>query len=153
MIKLIGNIQDPEQRFAGLPLIVQYIDGIDWRLDRSAIYHTKADEFSTVQRGFVFDFASIPRILWWLWPPAGVDGNPYGIAALFHDWLCVHRQIGGRPITSEEADNLFYEIMLYVKVNAFVAWTMYKAVRMAHITGLTKWGPPKPDDKPKGNMI
>lgn len=121
-------IADPEKRFTGLPLCVKYINGIDWELEFDVSYRTKADEISTVREGFIFDFASVPRFLWWLYPPAGTEGNPYGIAALFHDWLLDHKQIGGRPITRSEADDIFLEIMLYLGVRKTLAYTMYYAV-------------------------
>lgn len=38
----------------------------------------------TVPAGFVTDFASIPRPLWWLWPPAG---GSYDQAGALHDYL------------------------------------------------------------------
>jgi len=120
---------DPDYRFTGLPLRVEYVDGLKWELLRDATYHTKANEFSTVHVGFLFDWASIPRFLWWLFPPAGDGSNCYGIAALWHDHLYIKHTIGGREITRKEADGLFYEIMIYIKVNKAVALTMWSAVR------------------------
>lgn len=87
-------------------------------------------EFTTVRAGFAFDFASIPRFLWPLAPPAGDGKNLYGLAAVWHDWLYVHRRINGRPIQRIEADELFLEIMLHVKVQPWIARTMYRAVRL-----------------------
>jgi hypothetical protein len=120
---------DPENRFMGLPLRVETFNGRNWTLLREVTYRTKAGEVSAVHEGFEFDFASVPRALWWLFPPAGTESTPYGVAALIHDWLCTHREIGGRPITRKEADDLFLEIMLYVKVRKSAAYTMYWAVR------------------------
>ena len=127
---------DPEHRFTGLPLKVEYVDGLNWKLENDVTYCTKADEVLTVRSGFMFDFASVPRALWWLYPPTGTKGNPYGIAALLHDWLILHRKIGGRPITRKEADLLFLEIMLYSGCRKSLAYTMYSAVR-AH--GMMPW--------------
>jgi hypothetical protein len=120
---------DPENRFTGLPLRVDTFNGRNWTLVREITYKTKANEISTVHEGFEFDFASVPRALWWLFPPAGTESTPYGVAALIHDWLCVHREIGGRPIIRKEADDMFLEVMLYVKVRKSAAYTMYWAVR------------------------
>ncbi len=120
---------DPENRFTGLPLNVETFNGQTWTLMREVTYRTKANEISTVHEGFEFDFASVPRALWWLFPPAGTESTPYAVASLIHDWLCVHREIGGRPITRKEADDLFLEIMLYVHVRWTAAYVMYWSVR------------------------
>ncbi|MCX6553376.1 MAG: DUF1353 domain-containing protein, partial [Acidobacteria bacterium] len=83
-------------RFSGLPLDVTYIDGRNWRMHHDLAYRTAAGEEVLVRAGFVTDFASIPRLFWRLVPPTGDTGNPYGLAAVPHDWLYVHRRIGGR---------------------------------------------------------
>ncbi len=123
-------INDPEKRFQGLPLLVEYIDGIKWRLKRNVSYRTSSGEISTIRAPFVYDFASIPRFLYWLFPPAGDGSNLYGIAATWHDWLYRHQKIGGRSITRREADELFYEIMTYIGVKKGVAFTMLAALRL-----------------------
>ena len=135
---------DPENRFAGLPLCVNYIDGEKWELEKDISYRTAAGEVSTVRKGFEFDFASVPRVLWWLYPPAGTKGNPYGIATLWHDWLCARRKIGGRDITFSEANDLFYEIMIYLGCRKTLAWTMYLAVQSP--VGWWAWKKRKPED-------
>jgi len=135
---------DPESRFIGLPLQVEYIDGIKWLLLKDVTYCTKASEVLTVRRNFVFDFASVPRPLWWLYPPAGTSGNPYGIAALIHDWLYAHRKIGGRSITFREANAIFYEVMVYLGCRRTLAWTMWAAVSSP--VGWWLWHKRKPED-------
>lgn len=131
---------DPDSRFAGLPLQVEHVDGPTWELIREVTYYTKAGWLCTVGPPFRFDFASVPRMLQWLYPPAGTKGNPYGIAALIHDWLLTHRKIGGRSITRKEADDLFLEILLYLGCRKTLAYTMWLAVRansMAHLGRFT----------------
>lgn len=123
-------MQDPDNRLSGFPLTVHYIDGRCWRLASNASYRTAAGLLSTVRTGFVFDWASVPRIFWHIFPPAGLRGQPYGIASMFHDWLYVHQRIAGRAITRLEADALFLEIMLYTGVNRHVAAILYRAVRI-----------------------
>ena len=117
-------------RFGGLPLRGEFIDGRRWRVARNVSYRSRAGEVSTVRVGFVFDFASIPRLLWPLVPPAGDGHNRYGLAAVWHDWLYVHKQIGGRAITRKEADGLFLDIMQYVGVAEWMVQAMYGAVRV-----------------------
>jgi len=121
---------DPDQRFTGLPLRVEHLDGPTWELVREVTYRTKDGELITVTQGFHFDFASVPRGLWWLYPPQGTKGNPYGIAALVHDWLVRHEKIGDRSITRKEADGVFLEILRYLEVRTTLAYTMYWAVRV-----------------------
>ena len=118
-------------RFSGWPLTVEYLDGRRWRVHSDIAYSTATGEVSTVRAGFVFDFASVPRMLWPLAAPAGDGHNLYGLAAAWHDWLYAHRKIGGRLITRREADALFLEIMLYVGVRPSLAQVMYRAVRLA----------------------
>jgi len=119
---------DPDYRFSGLPLRVEHVDGPTWMLAREVTYRTKDGELSTIREGFHFDFASVPRALWWLYPPHGTKGNPYGIAALVHDWLLTHKKIGGRDITRAEADAIFLEVLLYTGCRKTLAYTMYAAV-------------------------
>ena len=134
---------DPDYRFTGLPLRVEHVDGQTWELVREVTYRTMAGELSAVRTGFHFDFASVPRALWWLYPPHGTKGNPYGIAALIHDWIYAHRKIGGRRVTRKEADDLFLEIMIYLGVRKSLAYTMWMAVRSF---GWIPWRKQKTED-------
>jgi len=130
---------DPNYRFTGLPLRVKQLDKRMYELERGVTYRTEAGELSTVREGFHFDFASVPRALWWLYPPTGTKGNPYGIAALIHDWLLTHHKIGGRKITRKEADDIFLEIMLYTGCRKTLAYTMWMAVRANSMAHLGRW--------------
>jgi len=128
-------VSDADRRFTGMPVHTIYVDGRQWELRRNVSYRIHdgffAGAVTTVREGFVFDWASIPRLFWMILPPAGLTGNPYGIAALFHDWICRHKKIGGQPCTRYDADRVFLEIMLYIGVHPIIAQTMYRAVRMA----------------------
>ena len=126
-IKIV--VPDPEHRFEWIPPDVRHVDGPNWKLLHDVSYRTEAGEKSTARKGFVFDWASIPRPLSWIYPPAGDGSNHYGIAAIFHDWLYAHRKIGGRPVTRREADVIFYEILIYVGCRRSLAYAMWKAVR------------------------
>lgn len=74
----------------------------------------------TVPAGFATDYASVPRALWWLFPPHG----RYKRAAVVHDYLyscgCIHRAI---------ADAVFLAAMEVLRVGRASRWTMYLAVR------------------------
>ena len=136
---IVTYIDDPEYRFTGLPLRVDCVDGLIWEVVREVTYRTEAGELSTIREGFKFDFASVPRGLWWLYPPTGTKGNPYGIAALVHDWLLMHHKIGGRSITRKEADDIFLEIMLYTGCRKTLAYMMWAAVRANSMAHLGRW--------------
>ncbi|MFA5187454.1 MAG: DUF1353 domain-containing protein [Patescibacteria group bacterium] len=136
------RVPDPDKRFIGW-LVTSYIDGQNTMLVNDFGYMTQAGEIATARKGFVFDWASIPRPLQIIYPPAGDGANYYGVAAVFHDWLYAHRKIGGRVIQRKEADDLFYEIMRYVGCRRTLAWTMWLAVRTA---GWMPWNKRKPED-------
>ena len=56
-------------------------DGKLWELLKGFSYYTDDGLLVTAPTGFVTDFASTPRPLWWLYPPWG----KYGKAAVIHD--------------------------------------------------------------------
>ena len=136
---IVTYADDPDYRFTGLPLRVEHIDGPKWELVREVTYRTELGELSAIREGFEFDFASVPRALWWLYPPQGTKGNPYGIASLVHDWLLTHHKFGGRKITRKEADDIFLEVMLYTGCRKSLAYTMWAAVRANSMAHLGKW--------------
>lgn len=135
---LDGDIPDPENRFTGMPPLTENLDGIRYRLVRSVSYKTKDGRTITVEIPFIFDWASVPRWLWFWLPPAGDGKNFYGIAALFHDWLIKSKTIEGKPIPRSEADNKFLEIMQYLNVDKHTQWVMYHAVSV-HTWWLDFW--------------
>jgi len=137
--EIITYAPDPDCRFTGLPLRVEHVDGPTWELVREVTYRTESGKLCTVRVPFRFDFASVPRRLQWLYPPQGTKGNPYGIAALIHDWLLKHKKIGGRDITRKEADDIFLEIMLYLNCRKTLAYTMYSAVRVHGMMPWNQW--------------
>jgi hypothetical protein len=73
-----------------------------------------------VPEGFVTDLASVPRILWAIFPPFG----RYTEAAVVHDYL--YRIEADR----KEADKEFYYIMRDEGVKKWKAKLMYWAVRL-----------------------
>ena len=118
------------------PIRVEYVDGRRWRLLEAFSYRLgSADgpESVVVPAGFLTDFASIPRGLWWLFQPTG----RWAGAALVHDWL-YHSPIvqtgrdepKHRPIDRDEADRVFLEAMQVMGVSWLTRHTMYRAVRL-----------------------
>jgi len=71
-----------------------------------------------VPEGFVTDGASVPRLLWWLFPPTG----RYFTAAVVHDWLLER----GTPW--KEANRIFYRALKEQGVPGWVSGLMFAAV-------------------------
>jgi Protein of unknown function (DUF1353) len=75
----------------------------------------------TVPRGFVTDFATIPRIFWSLMPR---DGK-YAFAAIVHDYLYWEQNV-----SRENADYIFKALMIDFKVSESSIIAIYNAVRL-----------------------
>lgn len=84
-------------------------------------------------RGFRCDAASIPRILWGVYPPWARSNR----AATLHDFLYVV-QLCSR----ERADALFREALRACGVSSVRAWIMWRAVRLG---GGAYWNARKPE--------
>jgi Protein of unknown function (DUF1353) len=99
-----------------------------WRLAQLYTRKTSIGRVMVPPR-FVWDGASVPRVLWNIIPPWG----SYSGAALVHDWLYRTRRTCARStttITKEEADRVFYELMLEDGVRKTRAWAMWQAVTL-----------------------
>ncbi len=115
------------------PLIVSPMDdGRNWELKAKFTYHI-GSKFSrkwvNVPAGFVTDFASVPRIFFFL--PGWAT---YSKAPILHDWLYGTQTLMGKPITRKKADQIFLEVMHVDwrthKSRYFVAHLEYIAVRL-----------------------
>jgi hypothetical protein len=80
-----------------------------------------------VPKGFVTDFASIPRAFWSLLPPIG----RYGYPALFHDYV-----YWDQTLKRVEADAVFRDTMVELTVPAWKRSILFYAVR---IFGFAAW--------------
>lgn len=115
------------------PLIVSPMpDGKYWKIIRRFTYRIGkrySRRMISVRAGFPTDFASVPRIIWWLLP----WWAKYNKASVLHDWLYLTKQIMKKPITRKEADQVWLEAMLIDfrnhKHGKFVAYLEYFAVR------------------------
>ena len=74
--------------------------------------------------GFQTDFASVPRPLWWVFPPWGTYGN----AAVIHDWLYWTQKVDGKQIVHQDADRIFDEAMGALNVGRTTRWCLFHAV-------------------------
>jgi hypothetical protein len=100
---------------------VKEISPTEWELLQDVVY-TGHDETFTVPVGFHTDFASVPRIFFWLIPTYGA----YTKAAILHDFLC-----NTLPISRADADGLFRRAMRELNVPFLRRWMMWAAVRAA----------------------
>ena len=104
------------------PLRLEYLDGRRWQLLEPFGYRVDgARDSIRVPKGFVTDFASIPRWLWWLYPPTG----RWGRAAVLHDWLYCKAT---RP--RKACDDVFLEAMRVLGVPWHRRYLMFLAVRL-----------------------
>jgi hypothetical protein len=103
-------------------LKVEYLDGKRWRVveDFTFVYQRKDKQHTiTVPKGFITDFASIPR---WLWLISGTVGK-YNKAAVLHDYL-YEAQIMSRL----DSDRLYRKMMIPI-LPAWKVWAAYHVVR------------------------
>ena len=105
------------------PADLRMLDNYCWQLLAEFEYHVGSYPSDTVIRvpaGTVTDLASVPRLLWAIFPPHG----RWAKAAIIHDYL-YDRAIGSK----EYADRTFMESMTVLGVSRFTRTAMYWAVR------------------------
>jgi hypothetical protein len=120
---------DPEAPF-NTPRLYQCGE-YQWMLADDLIYQLRMGAATidvTVPAGFTTDFASVPRILWNLFPPYGKHAR----AAILHDYLYSHAGNCSRFL----ADAFFLETMHDLGVPWLTRNLMYSAVRYF---GRTAW--------------
>ena len=86
------------------------------------VYRTK-EYIIKVPKGFVTDYASIPKLLRAIVLPYGKHSG----ASVVHDWL--YSSTCNLDISRENADKIFLEILKEEKVNFLLRILMYTAVR------------------------
>ena len=115
------------------PLIVRYIGETDkksivWEIQESFVYYTNSGDLIEVPVGFITDFASVPKILWNIFPPTG----KYTKAAVIHDYLTTlkGRLPNGKIYSKKEVDAIFLEAMTVLKVSRVTRYMVWKAVSL-----------------------
>ncbi|EPB4370891.1 DUF1353 domain-containing protein [Citrobacter freundii] len=105
------------------PAVLEMLDDYRWRLvEPFEFWLTESpDDVIHVPAGYVTDLASVPRLLWSVFPPHG----RYAKAAIIHDWL-----YDNALRTKKEADKIFLDAMKVLKVPAWRRLMMYCAVRL-----------------------
>lgn len=108
-------------RFLDQLVVSPLADGLQWVLMADFRYQSDIGDVTiTVPKGFITDFASIPRQLWALFPP----WQRYGAAAIIHD-----HEYWKNFLSREEADNVLREAMQVLGVDNATIVEIYTAVR------------------------
>ncbi|AXF86782.1 hypothetical protein DTO96_102538 [Ephemeroptericola cinctiostellae] len=105
------------------PAVLEMLDRYRWRLAEPFMYYTDVLPSRTVIAvpvDTITDLASVPRILWVIFPPIG----RYAKAAIVHDYL-YEQALYSKPV----ADMVFYEAMGVLGVPKWRRWLMYQAVK------------------------
>lgn len=106
------------------PADLRMLDNYRWQLLATFEYHVgdyPSTDVIRVPAGTVTDLASVPRLLWALFPPHG----RWAKAAIIHDYLYANA-IGSKAY----ADRTFLEAMEVLGVSWMVRRLMYWAVRI-----------------------
>jgi Protein of unknown function (DUF1353) len=105
------------------PSVSQFADGSHWVLEKPLRYRLKeTNETIEVPRGFVTDFASIPRVAWSVMAPTDRPGR----AGIIHDWL-----YWDQGCSREQADKIMLLGMEETGVNRVKRSLIYRALRLA----------------------
>ena len=94
-------------------------------LNEPLIYNSKKlNQQIIVPSGFLTDLASIPRLLWSIFPPFG----KYSRAAVVHDYILSKKH--DYNLTKKEYDDIFLEAMKAYNVNVFTRNIFYYSLRL-----------------------
>lgn len=116
-----------------MPFLSEWVDstsrdGEEFTLTRAVTYVGKYGTY-VVPAGYVTDFASVPRLLWWFTPKSG----PWNKAAIVHDWLITNGLLGEIDITSARVDREFRDALKACDVSWVRRWLMWDGVRWAAV--------------------
>lgn len=105
------------------PLIVTPLNGKNWELVELFEYYIDEPDGEKIEvpKGFITDFASIPKMFWSL---VGSPWGKYGKAAVIHDYGYFKTLY-----TRKKMDRIFYDGMKVLGVPYWKRKTMYFAVR------------------------
>ncbi len=98
------------------------LDHYTYAIDRKIVVNIDGKNI-VVPEGFKTDLASIPRILWSVFPP---QYSKYVYPAIVHDFMYET----GLTKTRKEADDIFYNLLVNNKVTKPVAFIMWVSVRL-----------------------
>lgn len=113
-------------------LVVRAIDEKYWELEGDLVYEGNEDHF-LVPKGYLTDFASVPRMFWWLIPRYG----RYTEAAVLHDYLCDEAKAG--RFSRCDADGIFRRTLKELGVGYLRRRLMWAAVRWGGGVHKCRW--------------
>jgi len=112
----IEELDDSEVRASDLKPDTDY-----FRLTEDLQYDSALAGNITVPAGFITDFASTPRLVWWLIPP---EDCHYTRGAVVHDWI-----YNQHAFPKDACDCIFFEAMRALDTPQWKRIVMYLAVR------------------------
>jgi hypothetical protein len=123
--------------FVEAPLDVRKVGDATWQLLAPVTYRGRWGTY-TVPAGYVTDFASVPRFLWWFTPQSG----RWDSAAVVHDWLITDRLAVPDTLgpTSSEVDAEFRGALKALRVGFVQRWLMWAGVRWAAVLNPVRRG-------------
>ncbi|MBN9308795.1 MAG: DUF1353 domain-containing protein [Devosia sp.] len=127
---MFANAEGGGGQFTAPLLLTPDPKGRGYRTSRSFSYDIgfKGSRLTiTVPESFPTDLATVPRALWWLFPP---HDPQYAAAAVLHDYLYSWRSPDGEAFDRATADGIFLEAMLILGVPRWKALVMFAAVRV-----------------------
>ena len=110
-------------QFTEALVVTPLADGKSWVIFKNFFYDVGAEDSGDrikVDLGFVTDFASVPRFLWWALPKWGIYGN----ASVIHDWL-----YWTQKRSRLQSDNIMLEAMTVLEVQPIIKKLIYYAIR------------------------
>src|SRR5574341_241530 len=115
---------------SGDPLIRKLNNARLWRLEEPLAYRARDGRVFLVPAGFITDGASLPRPLWFLYPPFGGE---YDRAAIVHDCLYQHAELftgtDHGHFSRGEADRLMLEMMEVDEFRLTGRRVVYRGIR------------------------
>lgn len=115
-----------EKGFSG-GVVVRKISGDNWIVTETFSYRASHQTIQ-VHKGFLTDFASVPRLVAWLLPRAGKSVGP----AVVHD-VCWRKEAPAGHITYREADGILRQALRVSGVPFTQRWVAWTAVRWSSL--------------------
>jgi hypothetical protein len=104
-------------------VVVRQVDKANWEIERGFEYGAKTQVFR-VMAGEKTDFASVPRVVVWLFARYGT----YTLPAILHDHL-YRVEVPAGHITYPDSDGIFRRAMRERGVTFLTRWCLWSAVR------------------------
>lgn len=113
-------------KFTNALVVSPLSDGNSWVMLQEFTYHIGTENNNNIivaSKGFVTDFASVPRLFWMVIPKWGRYGN----AAVIHDWLYWNQS---EKIDRKKADSILLEAMTVLNVSKWRKTIIYRTVKL-----------------------